>query len=65
MGKEKIEKGQWWYLKSHGAQCVTKVRIEDVSDKTVVVVNERDIDFSMEGSRYKISDLEFIEKIKK
>jgi len=53
------EKGQVWFLKRPGTQCITKALITDVTKRTIEI---KDL-HSLQRERYNFGQLDFIELV--
>ena len=57
--------GECWYIKFPNATALVEVEIIDVTKQTVVLKQIREISYLAPESRYKKSDIEFVEKMEK
>lgn len=57
--------GEFWYVKYQGGNCLAKVLIKDVTEKTVYLEEyNHNGSYAYNSRRYKKTDIEFVEKVK-
>ena len=62
---QKPEVGEIWYIRIRDAIGVSTMRVKDLTEYTVLLIEPKNDCLSIEGTRYTFNDIEFIEKVKK
>lgn len=57
--------GEQWYVKLPNATALVEVEIIEVTNQSVVLKQIKEISYLAPKSRYKKSDIEFVEKVEK
>lgn len=58
-----LKVGEVWYVKFSGSNCLSEEKIVDVTDKTVLL-EKFDANYFVRPTRFKKTDIEFVEKVK-
>lgn len=61
---KKPEVGEIWYIRIRDAIGVSTMRVKDLTEYTVLLIEPKKESLSIEGTRYTFNDIEFIEKVK-